>query len=115
MKNIILLLGLTFMQPNVGDHRVDVWKTMTIAPNESITINKVKAPVTLEIKNLSDESIALVSELKIPSEIWGKSEFKYRLPKKSSLKLENRNTKPVSIYLHYYSSQPIIVNNKELR
>lgn len=103
------------MQPNVGNHRVDVWKTMTIAPNESITINKVKAPVTLEIENLSDEKIALVSELKIPSEILGKSEFKYRLPKKSSLKLENRNTKSVSIYLHYYSSQPIIVNNKELR
>lgn len=115
MKNIILLLGLTFMQPNVGDHRVDVWKTMTIAPNESITINKVKAPVTLEIKNLSDENIALVSELKIPSEISGKSEFKYRLPKKSTLKLENRKAVPVSIYLHYYSSQPIIVNNKELK
>ncbi|MEG1590762.1 MULTISPECIES: hypothetical protein [unclassified Chryseobacterium] len=115
MKNIILFLSLAFMQPNVGDHRVDVWKTMTIAPNESITINKVKAPVTLEIENLSDEKIALVSELKIPSEILSKSEFKYRLPKKSSLKLENRNTKPVSIYLHYYSSQPIIVNNKELR
>ncbi|MCD0477195.1 hypothetical protein LPB90_01930 [Chryseobacterium sp. LC2016-29] len=115
MKNIILLLGLTFMQPNVGDHRVDVWKTMTIAPNESITINKVKAPVTLDIKNLSDENIALVSELKIPSEISGKSEFKYRLPKKSTLKLENRKAVPISIYLHYYSSQPIIVNNKELR
>ena len=103
------------MQPKVGDHRVDVWKTMTIAPNESITINKVKAPVTLDIKNLSDENIALVSELKIPSEISGKSEFKYRLPKKSTLKLENRKAVPVSIYLHYYSSQPIIVNNKELR
>ncbi|MGE6395464.1 hypothetical protein [Chryseobacterium scophthalmum] len=115
MKNILLLLSLAFMQPKVGDHRVDVWKTMTIAPNESITINKVKAPVTLEIKNLSDENIALVSELKIPSEILGKSEFKYRLPKKSTLKLENRNAVPVSIYLHYYSSQPIIVNNKELR
>lgn len=115
MKNIILLLGLAFMQPNVNNHRVDVWKTMTIAPNESITINKVKAPVTLEIENRSEENIALVSELKISSEILGKSEFKYRLPKKSSLKLENRNAKPVSIYLHYYSSQPIIVNNKELR
>lgn len=115
MKSIILLLGLVFMHPDVNNHRVDVWKTMTIAQNESITVNKVKAPVTLEIKNLSDENIALVSELKIPSEILGKSEFKYRLPKKSSLKIENRNTKPVSIYLHYYSSQPIIVNNKELR
>lgn len=98
-----------------GNHRVDVWKTITIAPNESINIHKVKAPVTLEIKNLSDEKIALVYELKIPSEILGKSEFKYRLPKKSSLKLENRNTKPVSIYLHYYSSQAIIVNDKELK
>lgn len=103
------------MQPNVGNHRVDVWKTMTISPNESINIDKVKEPATIEIENLSDEKIALVSELKIPSEISGKSEFKYRLPKKSSLKLENRNAKPVSIYLHYYSSQPIIVNNKELR
>ncbi len=98
-----------------GNHRVDVWKIITIVPNESINIHKVKAPVTLEIKNLSDEKIALVSELKIPSEILGKSEFKYRLPKKSTLKLENRNTVPVSIYLHYYSSQAIIVNNKELR
>lgn len=98
-----------------ANHRVDVWKTITIAPSESININKVKAPVTLEIKNLSDEKITLVSELKIPSEILGKSEFKYKLPKKSTLKLENRNTVPVSIYLHYYSSQPIIVNNKELR
>ncbi|WP_426475359.1 hypothetical protein [Chryseobacterium balustinum] len=114
MKNIILLLSFIFMQ-SFGNHRVDVWKTITIAPNESINIHKVKAPVTLEIKNLSDEKIALVSELKIPSEILGKSEFKYRLPKKSTLKLENRNTVPVSIYLHYYSSQAIIVNNKELR
>lgn len=113
MKNIILLLSFVFMQ-SFGNHRVDVWKTITIAPNESINIHKVKAPVTLEIKNLSDEKIALVSELKIPSEILGKSEFKYRLPKKSTLKLENRNTVPVSIYLHYYSSQAIIVNNKEL-
>jgi len=103
------------MQPNVGTHSVDVWKTITIAPNESITINKVKAPATIEIENLSDENIVLVSELKILSEIPGKSEFKYRLPKKSSLKLENRKAVPVSIYLHYYSSQPIIVNNKELR
>ena len=114
MKNIILLLSFIFMQ-SFGNHRVDVWKTITIAPNESINIHKVKAPVTLEIKNLSDEKIALVSELKIPSEILGKSEFKYRLPKKSTLKLENRNTVPVSIYLHYYSSQAIIVNNKELK
>ena len=98
-----------------GNHRVDVWKTITIAPNESININKVKAPVTLEIKNLSDKKITLVSELKIPSKILGKSEFKYRLPKKSTLKLENRNTVPVSIYLHYYSSQAIIVNDKELK
>lgn len=98
-----------------GNHRVDVWKTITIAPSESIIINKVKAPVTLEIKNLSDENIALVSELKMPSEILGKSEFKYRLPKKGTLKLENRNTKSVSIYLHYSSSQAIIVNDKELR
>ncbi|AZA62067.1 hypothetical protein [Chryseobacterium indoltheticum] len=114
MKNIILLLSFIFMQ-SFANHRVDVWKTITIAPNESININKVKAPVTLEIKNLSDEKIALVSELKIPSEILGKSEFKYRLPKKSTLKLENRNTVPVSIYLHYYSSQAIIVNDKELK
>ncbi|SIR09953.1 hypothetical protein SAMN05421682_112100 [Chryseobacterium indoltheticum] len=98
-----------------GNHKVDVWKTITIAPNESININKVKAPVTLEIKNLSDKKIALVSGLKTPSEILGKSEFKYRLPKKSTLKLENRNTVPVSIYLHYYSSQAIIVNDKELK
>ncbi|MBD3905878.1 hypothetical protein NAL32_15235 [Chryseobacterium sp. Ch-15] len=98
-----------------GNHRVDVWKTITIAPNESITINKVKAPVTLEIKNLSDEKISLVSVLDIPNEISGKSEFKYRLPKKGTLKLENRNTKSVSIYLHYSSSQAIIVNDKELK
>jgi len=114
MKNIVLLLSFILMQ-SLGNHRVDVWKTITIAPNESININKVKAPVTLEIKNLSDEKIALVSELKTPSEILGKSEFKYRLPKKSTLKLENRNTVPVSIYLHYYSSQAIIVNDKELK
>ncbi|MBO6186368.1 MAG: hypothetical protein J6O88_17050 [Chryseobacterium sp.] len=114
MKNIILLLSLFFMQ-SFGNHRVDVWKTITIAPSESITIHKVKAPVTLEIKNLSDENIALVSELKIPYEILGKSEFKYRLPKKGTLKLENRNTKSVSIYLHYSSSQAIIVNDKELK
>ncbi|REC56007.1 hypothetical protein DRF62_05130 [Chryseobacterium piscium] len=114
MKNIILVLSFILMQ-SFGNQRVDVWKTITIAPNESINIHKVKAPVTLEIKNLSDEKIALVSELKIPSEILGKSEFKYRLPKKSTLKLENRNTVPVSIYLHYYSSQAIIVNDKELK
>ena len=114
MKNIILLFSFILMQ-SFGNHRVDVWKTVTIAPNGSININKVKAPVTLEIKNLSDEKITLVSELKIPSEILGKSEFKYRLPKKSTLKLENRNTVPVSIYLHYYSSQAIIVNDKELK
>ncbi|MCX8522874.1 hypothetical protein OF897_02930 [Chryseobacterium formosus] len=115
MKNIILLSSVIFIQLFAGNHKVDVWKTITIAPNESIDINKVKAPATLEIKNLSDEDIALVSELKILAKISGKSEFKYRLPKKSSLKLENRNTKPVSIYLHYYSSKSIFINNKELR
>ncbi|MCI3937375.1 hypothetical protein MQX03_09190 [Chryseobacterium aahli] len=115
MKNIILLSGVIFIQFFAGNHKVDVWKTITITPNESIDINKVKAPVTLEIKNFSDENIALVSELKIPAEISGKSEFKYRLPKKGSLKLENRNTKPVSIYLHHYSSKSIFINNKELR
>jgi len=103
------------MQPFVGNHRVDVWKTITIAPKESFDIDKVKAPVTLEIKNLSDEKITLVSTLDVPNEITAKSEFKYRLPKKAILRLENRNTTPVSIYLHYSSSKSIIVNNKELR
>lgn len=115
MKNIILLSSVIFMQLFAGNHKVDVWKTITIAPNESINIHKVKAPATLEIKNLSDENIALVSELNVPAEISGKSQFKYRLPKKGGLKLENRNTKPVSIYLHYYSSKSIFINNKELR
>lgn len=103
------------MQLFADSHKVDVWKTVTINPNESIEINKVKAPTTLEIKNLSDEKIILASELKIPAEISGKSEFKYRLPKKGSLKLENRNAVPVSIYLHYYSSKSISINDKELR
>ena len=115
MKNIILLSSVIFMQLFAGNHKMDVWKTITIAPNESIDIHKVKAPATLEIKNLSDEKINLASELKIPSEISGKSEFKYRLPKKGSLKLENRNATPVSIYLHYYSSKSIFINDKELR
>lgn len=106
---------MILLQLFAGNHKVDVWKTMTIAPNESITINKVKAPVTLEIKNLSDEKINLVSDIKVPAEISGKSELKYRLPKKSSLKLENKNATSVSIYLHYYSSKSIFINNKELR
>lgn len=115
MNKTLFLSSLIFIYSCIHSHRVDVWKTMTIAPKESIDISQVKAPVTLEIKNLSEEKITLVSALNMPDEISGKSDFKYRLPKKATLKLENRNTHPISIYFHYYSSHPIVVNNKELR
>lgn len=115
MKNIILLSVVIFMQFFADSHKVDVWKTIIITPNESIAIDKVKAPATLEIKNLSGEKITLTSDLNIPNEISGKSELKYRLPKKGSLQIENRNAVPVSIYLHYYSSKSIFLNNKELK
>jgi len=99
----------------IGTHRVDVWKTMTIASGDSIVIQKLKAPATLEIKNLSNETVHLVSELNMPKTIIANSKFQYRLPKKSRLILENQNPDSVSIHLHYSSSKPIIINNKELR
>ncbi|MGI9650381.1 hypothetical protein [Chryseobacterium sp. RLHN22] len=86
MKNIILLSVVIFMQLFADSHKVDVWKTIIITPNESIAIDKVKAPAILEIKNLSSEKITLTSDLNIPNEISGKSELKYRLPKKRELK-----------------------------
>lgn len=99
----------------IGTHRVDVCKTLAIAPGDSIVIQKLKAPATLEIKNLSHETVNLISELNMPKTIIANSQLNYRLPKKSRLILENQNPDPVSIHLHYSSSKPIIINNKELR
>lgn len=99
----------------IGKHRVDVWKTMTIASGDSLVINKIKAPATLEIKNLSDDNLELVSELTMQKSIEALSEFNYRLPKKSRLILVNPNAESISIHLHYASSKPILINNKELR
>ncbi|WP_326981302.1 hypothetical protein VUJ46_13655 [Chryseobacterium sp. MYb264] len=115
MNKTIFFSGLVLMYSCIHNHRVDVWKTITIAPRESISIDHVKAPATIEVKNLSEEKIALVSSLNMPNEISGKSEFTYRLPKKGILKLENRSSYPVSIDFHYYSSRSIMVNNKEFR
>ncbi len=103
------------MMSCIGTHRVDVWKTMTIAPGDSIVVQKLKSPATLEIKNLSNETINLISELKMSKTIIANSQLNYRLPKKSRLILENQNPDSVSIHLHYSSSKPIIINNKELR
>ena len=99
----------------IGQHKVDVWTTMTMASGDSIIINKVKAPATLSIKNLSNEKVELVSELTMQKNIEALSEFNYRLPKKSHLILVNPNAEAVSIHLHYASSKPILINNKELR
>jgi len=115
MKKIALILILASMMSCIGKHRVDVWKTMTIASGDSIVVQKVKAPVTLEIKNLSNETITLISELNMPKTIIANSQLNYRLPKKSRLILENQNPDPVSIHLHYSSSKPIITNSKELQ
>ena len=103
------------MMSCIGTHRVDVWKTMIIAPGDSIVVQKVKAPATLEIKNFSDKKLTLVSQLNMPKTIIANSQLNYRLPKKSRLILENQNPDPVSIHLHYSSSRPILINNKELR
>ncbi len=99
----------------IRTHRVDVWKTIAIAPGDSIVVQKVKAPVTLEIKNLSDKEVELVSELNMQKSIAANSKLNYRLPKKSRLILENQNPDPVSIHLHYSSNKPIVINHKELR
>lgn len=115
MKKITLILILISITSCIGKHRVDVWKTMTIAPGDSIVLQKLKAPATLEIKNLSHETINLVSELNMPKTIIANSQLNYRLPKRSRLIMENPNSDSVSIHLHYSSSKPILINNQELR
>lgn len=115
MKNLILIFSLMYAHFCMPLHRVDVWKTLTISPGESLYINEVKAPVTLEMKNLSDKEIHLSSKLAVPYSIAAESEFRYRLPKKGSLSVQNRNTVPVSVYLHYTSSKSIFINNKEVQ
>lgn len=115
MKKSIIILSLALVVSCIRTHRVDVWKTIAIAPGDSIVVQKVKAPATLEIKNLSDKEVELVSELNMQKSISANSKLNYRLPKKSRLILENQNPDPVSIHLHYSSSRPIIINNKELR
>ncbi|WP_089870875.1 hypothetical protein [Epilithonimonas hungarica] len=115
MKKVTLILILASMMSCIGTHRVDVWKTIAIAPGDSIVLQKLKAPATLEIKNLSHETVNLVSELNMPKTIIANSELQYRLPKKSRLIMENPNSDSVSIHLHYSSSKPILINNKELR
>lgn len=99
----------------IGKHRVDVWKTMTIASGDSLVIGKIKAPAMLEIKNLSDENLQLVSQLKMEKQILAKTSLSYNLPKKSTLILENPNANPISIHLHYSSNKAILINHKELR
>jgi len=99
----------------IGKHRVDVWKTMKIAPGDSIVLQKLKATAILDIKNLSQQTINLVSELNMPKTIITNSQLNYRLPKRSRLIMENPNSDSVSIHLHYSSSKPILINNKELR
>lgn len=99
----------------IGKHRVDVWKTMTIAPGDSIVVGKIKAPAVLEIKNLSDENLLLVSQLKMQKQILARSSFSYRLPKKSGLILQNPTKDPLSIHLHYSSNKPIPINHKQLQ
>ncbi|WP_379968258.1 hypothetical protein [Epilithonimonas sp. UC225_85] len=115
MKKVTLILILISIMSCIGTHRVDVWKTVTIAPGDSIILQKLKAPATLEIKNLSHETVNLVSELNMPKTIIANSQLNYRLPKKSRLIMENPNSDSVSIHLHYFSSRPILINNKELR
>lgn len=115
MKSIILIFSLIFTQFCIPFQRVDVWKTLTILPGESLHIGEAKAPVTLELKNLSGREIHLSSKLAVPYSIAAESGFRYRLPKRGSLSVENRNTVSVSVYLHYTSSKSIFINNKELR
>lgn len=115
MKKVTLILILASMASCIGTHRVDVWKTIAIAPGDSIVLQKLKAPATLEIKNLSPATVNLVSELNMPKTIIANSQLNYRLPKKSRLIMENPNSDSVSIHLHYSSSRPILINNKELR
>ena len=115
MKKLMLILILISTLSCIGKHRVDVWKTMTIDSGGSIIINQVKSPATLSIKNLSNEKLELVSELKMQENIEAHSEFNYRLPKRNHLILVNPNAEPISIHLHYASSKPILINNKELR
>ena len=89
MKNLVFIIILLALQSCLGKHRVDVWKTITIASEEKIVINEVKSPVSLEIKNLSNEALTLISNLNTPQNIMPHSVFNYRLPKKSSLILKN--------------------------
>lgn len=115
MKKVTLILIFASTMSCIGAHRVDVWKTMAIAPGDSIVLQKLKAPATLEIKNLSNETVNLVSELNMPKTIIANSQLNYRFPKRSRLIMENPNSDSVSIHLHYSSSRPILINNKELR
>ncbi|GEN75824.1 hypothetical protein [Chryseobacterium hagamense] len=115
MKNLILIFSLMYVAFCMPLQRVDIWKTLTMPPGESLYISEVKVPVTLEMKNLSDKEIHLSSKLDMPESLSAESELRYRLPKKGSLTIENRNTVPVSVYLHYTSSKSIFINNKELR
>ncbi|WP_294285855.1 hypothetical protein [uncultured Chryseobacterium sp.] len=115
MKNLIFIFSFLYGQFCIPLQRVDVWKTLTIPPGESLYISEVKAPVTLELKNLSGKEVHLSSKLAMPQSIAAESGFRYRLPKKGSLSVENRNTVVVSVYLHYTSSKSIFINNKELR
>ena len=115
MKNLVFIIILLALQSCLVQHRVDVWKTITIASEEKIVINEVKSPVSLEIKNLSNEALTLISNLNTPQNIMPHSVFNYRLPKKSSLILKNETNSSVSIYLHYSSNKTILVNNKELQ
>ena len=115
MKKNIFIIAIASLQACASVHRVDVWKTISINPGEQLVIEEAKAPTSIEIKNESNEALNVSSTLKVPQKIQAQSAFSYRLPKKGTMILENKNLNIVSIHLHYASSKSLIVNNKELR
>lgn len=115
MKNLLLVLVLLLMQSCLRTHRVDVWKTISIEAGQKLVIQETKAPTSIEIKNQSNEPISISSNVKVPKNLNGQSEFSYRLPKKGTITLVNGNQNSVSVHLHYSSSKILVVNNKELQ
>lgn len=83
-------------------------KTEILQPKQQLIIAKTEAPVSLEIKNKSNRKVIHHSNLKMQNEILPNQIFAYRLPKKSTFRIENPSEKIVEIHLKYESSK--IVN-----
>lgn len=80
-------------------------KTEILQPKQQLVIAKTEAPVSLEIKNKSNTKVVLHSNLNMQNEILPNQIFEYRLPKKSTFRIENPSEQIVEIHLKYESSK----------